>query len=67
MCRRPSRLGGLTWAWAAHPVRTAAPPTTLNPAAGDAADHFPEMVRDLLAWVRRERLPKGHPFRDMTA
>ncbi len=39
----------------------------LNPAAGDAADHFPEMVRDLLAWVRGERLPEGHPFRDVTA
>lgn len=39
----------------------------LHPAAGDAADHFPEMVRDLLAWVRGERLPEGHPFRDVAA
>lgn len=39
----------------------------LNPAAGDAADHFPSMVRDLLAWVRGEPLVEGHPFRDVTA
>ncbi len=39
----------------------------LNPAAATAADQFPTMVRDLLAWVRGEGLPEGHPFRSITA
>ena len=39
----------------------------LNPAAASAADHFPSQVRDLLAWVRGERLPEGHPFAAITA
>ena len=39
----------------------------LNPAADSAADHFPAQVRDLLHWVRGERLVEGHPFRDITA
>ncbi len=39
----------------------------LNPAADSAADHFPSQVRDLLHWVRGERLVEGHPFRDVTA
>ena len=39
----------------------------LNPAADNAADHFPSQVRDLLAWVRGERLVEGHPFRDVSA
>ena len=39
----------------------------LNPAANTAADHFPAQVRDLLHWVRGERLVEGHPFRDVTA
>ena len=39
----------------------------LNPAAATAADQFPAMVRDVVAWVRNEPLPAGHPFRDITA
>lgn len=39
----------------------------LNPSADSAADHFPSQVRDLLHWVRGERLVEGHPFRDITA
>ena len=39
----------------------------LNPAADSAADHFPSQVRDLLDWVRGERLVDGHPFLDVTA
>ncbi len=39
----------------------------LNPAADSAADHFPAQVRDLLHWVRGERLVEGHPFRDVGA
>jgi luciferase family oxidoreductase group 1 len=39
----------------------------LNPAADSASDHFPSQVRDLLNWVRGERLAEGHPFRDVTA
>jgi luciferase family oxidoreductase group 1 len=39
----------------------------LNPNAANAADHFPSMVRDLMDWVRGERLVEGHPFRDITA
>ena len=39
----------------------------LNPAADSAADHFPAQVRDLLNWVRGERLVEGHPFQDVTA
>ncbi len=39
----------------------------LNPAADSAADHFPAQVRDLLHWVRAEKLVEGHPFRDVAA
>ena len=39
----------------------------LNPAADSAADNFPSQVRDLLHWVRGERLVEGHPFRDVDA
>lgn len=39
----------------------------LNPAADTAADHFPAQVRDLLHWVRGEKLVEGHPFRDVEA
>ena len=39
----------------------------LNPLADDAADHFPAQVRDLLHWVRGERLVEGHPFREVGA
>ena len=39
----------------------------LNPLAGEAADHFPAQVRDLLAWVSGAELPEGHPFRGVTA
>jgi len=37
----------------------------LNPLAETAAEHFPAQVRDLLAWVRGEKLIEGHPFRDV--
>ena len=39
----------------------------LNPNAAAAADLFPTQVRDLLAWVSGEKLPEGHPFRDVVA
>ncbi len=39
----------------------------LNPLADGAADHFPSQVRDLLHWVRGDRLVEGHPFRDVSA
>ncbi len=39
----------------------------LNPNAASAADLFPTQVRDLLAWVSGEKLPEGHPFRDVAA
>ncbi len=39
----------------------------LNPQAATAADQFPAMVRDVLAWTRDEALPEGHPFRDVRA
>lgn len=39
----------------------------LNPRADTAADYFPSQVRDLLAWVSGEKLPDGHPFRNVTA
>ena len=39
----------------------------LNPAADSAADHFPAQVRDLLHWIRGEKLVEGHPFRDVAA
>ena len=39
----------------------------LNPNAAEAADHFPAMVRDLLAWSSGTRLVEGHPFRDVKA
>jgi luciferase family oxidoreductase group 1 len=37
----------------------------LNPLAETAAEHFPAQVRDLLAWVRGQKLIEGHPFRDV--
>ncbi len=39
----------------------------LNPLAETAADHFPAQVRDLLAWLKGEKLVEGHPFRDIVA
>lgn len=39
----------------------------LNPNAAAAANHFPALVRDLLAWVADEKLVEGHPFRDIRA
>ena len=39
----------------------------LNPNAAQAADQFPAQVRDLLAWVRGDRLVERHPFRDVRA
>ncbi len=39
----------------------------LNPQAATAADQFPAMVRDLLAWTRGTPLPEDHPFRDVQA
>jgi luciferase family oxidoreductase group 1 len=37
----------------------------LNPLAETAAEQFPAQVRDLLAWVRGQKLIEGHPFRDV--
>ncbi len=37
----------------------------LNPLAETAHEHFPAQVRDLLAWVRGQKLVEGHPFRDV--
>src|SRR6201993_522946 len=39
----------------------------LNPNAASAAEHFPAMVRDVLDWLRGEKLVEGHPFRDVHA
>ncbi|HET9018468.1 MAG TPA: LLM class flavin-dependent oxidoreductase, partial [Acetobacteraceae bacterium] len=39
----------------------------LNPNAAAAADHFPALVRDLLAWVSGAPLVERHPFRDIRA
>jgi luciferase family oxidoreductase group 1 len=39
----------------------------LNPNAAVAAEHFPALVRDLLAWVSGEKLIERHPFRDIRA
>ena len=39
----------------------------LNPNAAAAAEHFPALVRDLLAWVGGEPLVERHPFRDTRA
>ncbi len=39
----------------------------LNPNTAVAAEHFPALVRDLLAWVAGEKLVEGHPFRDIRA
>ncbi len=39
----------------------------LNPNAAVAAEHFPALVRDLLAWVAGEALVERHPFRDIRA
>jgi luciferase family oxidoreductase group 1 len=39
----------------------------LNPNAATAAEHFPQQVRDLLAWVTGGALVEGHPFRSVRA
>jgi luciferase family oxidoreductase group 1 len=39
----------------------------LNPLANERPAHFPSDVRDLMAWVRGETLPEGHPFRQVQA
>jgi luciferase family oxidoreductase group 1 len=39
----------------------------LNPNAAQAADQFPALVRDLLAWTSGEKLVERHPFRDVIA
>ena len=39
----------------------------LNPNAAAAAEHFPAATRDLMAWLRGERLVERHPFRDVIA
>jgi luciferase family oxidoreductase group 1 len=39
----------------------------LNPNAAAAAEHFPALVRDLLAWVAGEALIERHPFRGIRA
>ena len=39
----------------------------LNPNAATAADNFPALVRDLLAWVSGAPLVERHPFRDIRA
>ena len=39
----------------------------LNPNAATAADLFPSQVRDVMAWVAGEKLPEGHPFREVVA
>src|SRR5258705_13785742 len=38
----------------------------LNPYA-NAADEFPQQVRDLQAWIEGAPLPEGHPFRAISA
>src|SRR3954452_14247079 len=38
----------------------------LNPYA-NAADEFPQQVRDLQLWIKGEPLPEGHPFRAIRA
>ncbi|MBV9782770.1 MAG: LLM class flavin-dependent oxidoreductase [Acidisphaera sp.] len=39
----------------------------LNPNAATAADQFPAQLRDVLAWTAGEKLPEGHPFREVRA
>lgn len=39
----------------------------LNRNAGSAADHFPADVRDLITWLKGEKLVERHPFRDVIA
>ena len=39
----------------------------LNPQADVAANYFANQVRDLLAWTAGEKLPEGHPFRNVVA
>jgi len=39
----------------------------LNPNAAAAAEQFPALVRDLLAWVSGSKLVERHPFRDIRA
>ncbi|MDB5369385.1 MAG: class flavin-dependent oxidoreductase [Roseomonas sp.] len=38
----------------------------LNPAAAQAADHFPQQIQDLLGWLG-EGLPVDHPYRSIRA
>jgi luciferase family oxidoreductase group 1 len=39
----------------------------LNPLANERPAHFPNDVRDLMAWVSGSPLPEGHPFRQVRA
>lgn len=39
----------------------------LNPDASIAAEHFPALVRDVMAWVSGAPLPDTHPFRAVQA
>jgi luciferase family oxidoreductase group 1 len=39
----------------------------LNPNAAHAAEHFPAAVRDLMSWLKGEKLVERHPFRDVIA
>ena len=39
----------------------------MNPNAGQAAEHFPENVRDLMAWVTDEPLIDRHPHTGLVA
>ena len=38
-----------------------------NPLANERPAHFPNDVRDLMAWVTGAELPEGHPFRQVKA
>jgi luciferase family oxidoreductase group 1 len=39
----------------------------LNPNAAQAADHFPQQLADLMAWVSNQPLAEAHPFRTVRA
>ena len=39
----------------------------LNPQARSAADHFPQQVRELQAWVGGVNMPEGHPGQGVSA